>query len=188
MTNLSDEVSGKTCDFDVCAECNVSCCIDAKPPVTSERKEIIKDYLRKQGIKIKKPFAKAGYSYPAVDELGFCVFYDKATKKCIIHPVKPETCKAGPITFDIDRSSGKVEWFLKKGDVCIFAPQLHRNADKFRKHFEAAKKEITHLICLLDLEALLAILKVEEPETFKIGEDALPTQASEKLNVKTKRK
>jgi Fe-S-cluster containining protein len=185
---LPEDVSGKTCDFDVCTECKVSCCIDAKPPLTSERRKIIKNYLKEQGIEIKNPFAKAGYSYPAVDALGFCVFYDKATKRCVIHPVKPETCKAGPITFDINRSSGMVEWFLKKDAICIFAPRLHRNDDKFREHFEAAKSEITHLICSLDAAALLAILQVDEPDTFKLGEDALPKEAAAKLNAATKRK
>ena len=156
--NVSDEVSGKTCDFDVCTECKVSCCIDAKPPLTDKRKRLIKAYLKKQGINIKNPFVKAGYSYPAVDAAGFCVFYDKATKKCVIHPVKPETCKAGPVTFDINRSTGQVEWFLKTGELCIFAPRLHQDDEKFKAHFEAAKEEITRLICSLDVAALLSIL------------------------------
>ena len=185
---MSDEASGKTCSFDVCCECKVSCCQDAKPPLTNERKRIIKDYLEKRGITLKRPFTKAAYSHPTVDEAGFCVFYNKATKKCLIHQVKPETCKAGPVTFDINRRNGTVEWFLKTGEICIFAPKLYQNREKFKKHFEVAKEEILRLVCLLDRTALLSILKIDEPQTFKIDEDPLPEEAAKKLDVENKRK
>lgn len=185
---MLNEDLGRTCAFDVCCECKVSCCQDAKPPLTSERKRIIKNYLKKQGINIKRPFLIAEYSYPAVDAAGFCVFYDKITKKCLIHPVKPETCKAGPITFDLNRYTGKVEWFLKTGKICIFAPKLQQNPENFKEYFKAAKVEIMHLVCSLDLAALLSILKVEEPQTFKIGEDPLPKETAKKLCFEIKRK
>jgi len=188
QNNLSDEASGKTCSFDVCCECKVSCCQDAKPPLTNERKKIIRDYLKNHGISIKQPFAKAGYSHPAVDVAGFCVFYNKATKKCVVHQVKPETCRAGPITFDVNCRTGKVEWFLKTGEICIFAPKLHQNRERFMEHFKVAKEEILRLVCKLDSEALRTVLKVKEPQTFKLGEDNLPEEAAKKLNVKIKRK
>ena len=185
---MSDEASGKTCSFDVCCECKISCCQDAKPPITAERKKIIKDYLKKQGIHIKRPFAKAGYSYPAVDAAGFCVFYNKATKKCLVHQVKPETCVAGPITFDVNCRTGKVEWFLKTGEICIFAPKLYQSNERFMEHFKAAKEQILQLVCKLDSEALQTVLKVEEPQTFKVSEDDLPKGAAKKLKVEIKRK
>ena len=188
MATLSDEAKGKTCAFDVCCECKVTCCQEAKPPLTKERKKIIKAYLKNQGISIRRPFAEAGYSYPAVDAAGFCVFYDKTSKKCLVHPVKPETCKAGPVTFDINRSAGKVEWFLKTGEICIFAPKLYQNQGKFNEHLNVAKEEVLRLICSLDTAALLAILKIPEPQTFKIGEEALPKEAAKKLEVEIKRK
>ena len=185
---MSDEASGKTCSFDVCCECKVSCCQDAKPPLTSERKKIIKAYLKKQGINIKQPFVKAGYSYPAVDAAGFCVFYEKATKKCLVHQVKPETCIAGPITFDVNCHTGKVEWFLKTSEICVFAPKLYQNRERFVEHFKVAREEILRLMCNLDSEALRTVLKVEEPQTFKLSEDDLPKEAAKKLNIEIKRK
>jgi len=171
---LPGEEAQKNCRFDVCCECKLSCCQDAKPPITKERKRIIEEYLRKEEISIEHPFVQANYYFPAVDEMGFCIFYHKQTKKCLVHAVKPETCKAGPITFDINRRTQKVEWFLKTATLCLFAEKLHQDDTQFKAHFNVAKAEILRLIGGIDAEALRAILRIEEPQTFKIGEDALP--------------
>ena len=178
----------KNCRFDVCCECKLGCCQDAKPPITNERKRIIEEYLKKERISIEYPFVQAEYCFPAVDERGFCIFYHKQTKKCLVHSVKPETCKAGPITFDINRRTQKVEWFLKTAALCSFAEKLHQDDTQFKAHFKEAKAEILRLIQGLDAEALRAILRIEEPQTFKIGEDALPDEAAKKLEFETKRK
>ncbi len=129
------------------------------------------------------PFVNEAYSFPAVDALGFCVFYYKDTGKCSVHPVKPETCRAGPITFDVNRHNRKVEWFLKKPEICGLAKELLENEASLKAHFEVAKTEMLRLICQLDSEALQAILLIQEPETFKIGEDALPKGVAEKLGL-----
>jgi len=50
---------------------------------------------------------------------------------------------------------------------------MFKDKDAFRKHFETAKKEIFRLVHELTPEALRAIIKREEPETFKIGEDEI---------------
>jgi hypothetical protein len=60
---------------------------------------------------------------------------------------------------------------------------LRGNDDLFRAHHKAAKEEILRLICELDSEALQAILKIEEPQTVKIGEDDLPAAIVEKLGL-----
>ena len=174
----------KNCRFDVCYECKLGCCQDAKPPITNERKRIIEEYLKKERISIEYPFVQAEYCFPAVDERGFCIFYHKQTKKCLVHSVKPETCKAGPITFDINRRTQKVEWFLKTAALCSFAERLYQNDTQFKAHFNVAKAEILRLIQGLDAEALRAILRIEEPQTFKIGEEALPDEAA-KLEFET---
>ena len=180
---MSDDDVEKTCSFDVCCQCKRSCCQDAKPPLTLERKKIIADYLQKQKIQVTHPFVNEAYSYPAVDAIGFCVFYDKDTRKCLVHPVKPETCRAGPVTFDINRHTQKLEWYLKTAEVCALAKTLYGNDNLFREHFKVAKKEILRLICELDSKALQAILKIEEPQTVKIGEDDLPEEVIEKLGL-----
>jgi len=178
---MSDEIVRKTCAFEVCCRCKSICCQDAKPPLTLKRQKIIENYLEKHQIHIETPFSHEQYSFPTVDKLGFCLCYDKKTGKCLVHPVKPETCRAGPITFDINRQTGKLEWYLKNYEVCALAEMLHKNHDLFKEHFKMAREEILRLICELDAEALRAILKIEEPKTFKIGEDDLPREVMEKL-------
>ena len=64
------------------------------------------------------------------------------TGKCSVHPVKPETCVSGPITFDINFRTKKVEWFLKKSEICAFAGILYKDKAAFKDHFEVAKKEL----------------------------------------------
>jgi Fe-S-cluster containining protein len=173
----------KTCSFEVCCKCERGCCQDVKPPLTLKRKKIIEEYLRGQRILVERPFVNEAYSFPAVDTMGFCVFYDKDTRRCIVHPAKPETCGAGPVTFDVNRRTRKVEWYLKTSEVCALAKTLRGNDDLFRAHFKVAKEEMLRLICELDPEALQAILKIEEPQTVKIGEDDLPAAVMEKLGL-----
>jgi hypothetical protein len=88
---------------------------------------------------------------------------------------------AGPITFDINVHNRKIEWHLKKETICPLAGKLYRNGGILKRHVESAKKEILRLVYELDSEALKAILKIEEPETFKISEDDIETVILEKL-------
>lgn len=178
---MTDETAKKTCDFQVCCTCKSTCCQDAKPPLTKNRQKIILEYLKEQRMQVDNPFSHEHYSYPSVDDLGYCAFLNKKTGKCRVHPVKPETCKAGPVTFDINRRTGKVEWYLKKSEICEVAGMLYQNKRLFYEHFEAAKAELMRLICELDADALQAILAIEEPQTFKVGEDALPKETACKL-------
>jgi len=177
--------NGVTYSFDVCCQCGSSCCQDAKPPLSEKRKKTILQYLREQKISMPNPFTKSGYSYPSVDDKVFCGFYDKKTGKCIVHPVKPETCRAGPITFDINFAAGKMEWFLKKQAICSFAGVLYKDKEAFRKHFDVAREQLTGLISQLDPEELKVIVKIPEPETFKVGEDPLPPAVMKKLKKQT---
>lgn len=98
-----------------------------------------------------------------------------------MHPVKPETCRAGPVTFDINLQTGKVEWYLKTPEVCALVEQLRENRVLIREYFEVARRELLELICELDVAALQALMKIEEPQTVKIGEDYLPREVMEKL-------
>jgi hypothetical protein len=180
---MSDDNKGTSYSYDVCSECKIICCQDAKPPLSNSRKKIIKAYLEKQKINVEKPFTKENYSYPSVDELVLCVFNSKETKRCIVHSVKPETCRAGPITFDINFKTKKVEYFLKKSEICAYASELYKNKSAFRKHFEVAKKELMRLIKKLDPEELRELTKIEEPQTFKVGEDDLPLEVVKKLGL-----
>jgi len=159
--------------FDICGRCKISCCRNARPPTTLRRRKIIEAYLKKQELPIENPFVRTAYAFPREDEEGYCVFYDKKTRKCLIHPVKPETCAAGPITFDINVPNQKIEWYLKMEEICPLAGALYKNEEILKKHLKSAKKEILKLVRQLDPEALKTILKIEEPETFKIDEDSI---------------
>jgi Fe-S-cluster containining protein len=167
--------------FDVCGQCEGNCCRNARPPLTLQRKQIIEAYLKEQKIPIANPFIQAPYVFPKDGTEGYCIFYDKKTRKCLIHSVKPETCVAGPITFDINMKNRKIEWHLKMEKICPLAGVLYKNKTILKKHLDTAKREILQLVGELDPESLKAILKIEEPETFKIGEDNVAKDTLDKL-------
>jgi len=50
---------------------------------------------------------------------------------------------------------------------------VYKDRKMLRRHLESAKKEIGRLVNKLDSEALNSILKKDEPETFRIGEDRI---------------
>jgi Fe-S-cluster containining protein len=170
--------------FDTCSQCKTSysCCNDTTPPISNERRKIIEAYLKKNKIRVPHPFAKTGYDFPRVSRDKYCVFHDKKTKKCLVHAVKPETCVAGPITFDINVKSRKIEWYIKMERICQLARVVYEDKRLLRKHVESAKREILNLVKALDSEALKTILEKAEPETFKIGEDNAEKVVLDKLN------
>lgn len=180
---MPEDNKGTTYSFDVCCECKNICCQDAKPPVSERRKKIIKEYLQEQRINVDSPFTKENYSYPSVDVSLLCKFNSKETQKCVVHSVKPETCRAGPITFDINLKTKKVEYFLKKSEICAYSGELYENKSAFKDHFEVAQKEIMRLVKELDANELRELMKIEEPQTFKVGEEDLPFEVVKKLGL-----
>jgi hypothetical protein len=96
--------------------------------------------------------------------------------------VKPETCVAGPITFDVNRKTGRIEWFIKMDKICGLAGVVYRDKDLLCTHLENAKRELLRLVGELTSEELRAILKKDEPETFEIGEDCIEKDISRKVS------
>jgi Fe-S-cluster containining protein len=180
---MTDEPVGETCSFDVCRDCKLGCCRDAKPPLTKERIETIEKYLNNNGVAAEQVFTHSDYTFPSVDSDDYCVFFDKGTKKCQIHEVKPETCRAGPLTFDVNFRTKKVEWFLKTRELCLLAGKMFDAPEKLDEHVKVAKDELMRLIFDLDCKALRAILTIDEPQTFKIGEDPLPDAVLAKFGL-----
>jgi len=79
--------------YSICSKCGGKCCKDAKPPLTRKRLQM----LLESGVSAESiEFGR--YAHPKVREDGYCVFFDG---KCAIHNIKPETCVAGPFTFDL---------------------------------------------------------------------------------------
>lgn len=169
--------------FQFCCSCRTGCCNRVRPPITTRRRTIIESYLDAEGLRIGAPFHKGVYTFPRETEEGYCIFFNQDTKKCHIHPVKPETCVAGPVTFDINLQTGKIEWFLKTEKICPLAGALHKNKSELQSHMESARRELLKLVHDLDAEALNAILKIEEPETFKISEEDLSPDVFAKLKL-----
>jgi Fe-S-cluster containining protein len=167
--------------FNVCSQCRTSCCINARPPLTAKRMKIIERHVKERKIPLEKPFMQMSYTFPREDAENYCIFNDRRTGKCLIHAVKPETCVAGPITFDINTKTQKIEWHLKKETICPLAGRLYADKERLGKHRSLAKAEILRLVKELDAEALKTILKIEEPETFKIAEDDVEKAVLAKL-------
>jgi len=167
--------------FHVCSKCKLNCCRNARPPITWKRKKVIESYLAAQGLRIENPFDNTGYTFLRETFEGFCSLFNKETGKCLVHSVKPETCVAGPITFDINLQTSKIEWFLKSEDICPLAAFLYKDKEALEKHLSSAKKELQTLIHEIDAKALCTLLKIEEPETFKIGEDSLSPEILERI-------
>jgi Fe-S-cluster containining protein len=159
--------------FKVCDQCRneLSCCFGPRPPITRKRRRIIEAYLKNERIAIADPFAETEYVFPRENQEGYCVFYDVKTAKCRIHPVKPETCVAGPITFDVNKKTLKIEYYIKKEKICRLAGIVHEDPKLLQRHLESAKREISKLVEALSPRELEAILKKEEPDTFRIDED-----------------
>jgi Fe-S-cluster containining protein len=169
--------------FDVCSRCKTSfgCCLGTRPPITQQRRKTIEEYLRNRGSQPVNAFSETEYVFPRENLKGYCIFHDMKTRKCLIHSVKPETCVAGPITFDINRKTKKIEWHVKMEQICQLAGTVYNNKKALGQHLRSAKKEILTLVHELDAASLKAILKKDEPETFKIGEDTIEEEILDKL-------
>lgn len=146
-----------------CDECQLhgGCCFEARPPLTSERIKILLangisqneiDFGRYKRLKLKAD--------------GFCVMFQNG--RCSIHSIKPETCVAGPFTFDMKGSI--LEIYLKKETICPMVRLLKENKEIYDGFFDAAVEKISDLVRKLPKEELAEILKIEEPETDLVTE------------------
>lgn len=159
--------------YSVCQACTSTCCKGARPPITSTRQGIIEKFLDVNDLGIEEPFTNTSYVFPRETIGGYCVFLGK-NRECLIHEVKPETCVAGPVTFDVDFLNRKVIYYLKKESICPLAGYLFRNKELMEKHLAVAIENIENLLINIHVPDLFEVLKVEEPETFKILSKAFP--------------
>jgi len=173
------EVARQSNFLRVCEGCQSKCCYQARPPLTKSRTEAISRYLKEKGQVFLKKTER--YSYPEERADGYCTLFDSANELCKVHPVKPETCVAGPVTFDINLETGKIEWYLKTKKICPLAGEMARDKEALSKHLEAAKREILRLVNELPGSELRAILEIEEEDTYKIGEEPLSERVLKKL-------
>ena len=88
--------------------------------------------------------------------------------ECSIHAIKPETCRAGPFTFDV--SGDKINIYLKHETICPVVGLLKVVPSAYRTQYNLAVQNITNLVSHLSPEELEMICQIEEPDTEKVAE------------------
>ena len=141
--------------------CNSRCCNDAHPPISGRCYQ----RLVEQGVP-EDAFEWRGYRAVRTLGDGTCIFCNGS--RCSIHAIKPETCRAGPFTFDV--KADVIEIFLKYETICPMVRLLKDVPEAYEHQFELAKKSIIHLVANLTDGEMAAICKIDEPETERVAE------------------
>lgn len=146
-----------------CNECHLvgGCCFDARPPLSQQRIDI----LLKNGVSADA-VEFAGYKRLRVKPDGFCVLFQDG--KCSIHSIKPETCVAGPFTFDIKENVLQI--FIKRESICPMVRFLKANQKAYDGLFETSVEKIMDLVNSVPEAEMAEILKIDEPETDLVAE------------------
>jgi Fe-S-cluster containining protein len=146
-----------------CNECHLvgGCCFEARPPLSQERIDI----LLKNGVSADA-VEFVGYRRLRLKRDGFCVLFQDG--KCSIHSIKPETCVAGPFTFDMKGNTLQI--FIKRESICPMVRFLKANRKAFDGLFETSVERIIELVNKVPAEEMAEILKIDEPETDLVAE------------------
>jgi uncharacterized protein len=147
----------------VCAGCKLDggCCHGAMPPLTQRRIEaLIESGVSPENIDLNR------YKKLKLKDDGYCVLFKDG--QCSIHTIKPETCVAGPFTFDVKGSV--LEIFLKKESICPLAGYIRTDKSLYDGLFELSVQKIVELLDGLPSDELKEILKIEEPDTEIVAE------------------
>jgi uncharacterized protein len=157
---MSDEWYEKATE--VCKQCGGHCCKNAHPPLTEERISILAE---KQVSSDNIEFV--GYKRLKVKEDGMCVMFNE-NGLCAIQEFKPETCVAGPFTFDV--RDGVIELYLKKESICPLVAVLKQDRVAYDEQYKTAVEKIIRVVAFLPEDELWTVCGIEEPDTDKIGE------------------
>jgi Fe-S-cluster containining protein len=149
----------------ICHTCGGHCCDGACPPLSTDRIRIILAH-GSHNDKIEQN----GYHRIRTKENGECAMMENG--RCIIHAIKPETCRAGPFTFSV--TGTVIEIFLKHESICPLVTHLKADPEMYAKQYARAAENIVELVAALPEEELLVISAIPEPDTDKIAE--LPRQ------------
>ena len=149
-----------------CGECHLDggCCFEARPPLSQDRIDI----LLENGVS-PDAIEFAGYKRLRLKPDGFCLLFQNG--RCSIHSIKPETCVAGPFTFDMKGTLLQI--FLKKESICPMVRFLKVNRKAYDELFEVSLKKILDLVKAVPALEMAEILKIEEPETDLVAEIGL---------------
>ena len=155
---MSDEWYEKATE--VCKKCGGRCCKDAHPPLTDERIQIMID----NGVSDDN-IEFAGYRRLKVKEDSMCVMFGM-DGLCSIQPFKPETCVAGPFTFDV--KEGVIEIYLKHDSICPLVTVMKQDRKAYDEQYKMAVDRIIRVVAFLPEEELLTVCQVDEPDTEKV--------------------
>lgn len=149
-----------------CGECHLAggCCFEARPPLSQKRIDI----LVANGVS-PDAIEFAGYKRLKLRPDGFCILFKDG--RCAVHSIKPETCVAGPFTFDVLSSTLRI--FLKKESICPMVRILKADRKAYDEMFEKSTEMIIDLVRALPTSELEEIMKIEEPETDLVAEISL---------------
>jgi hypothetical protein len=145
----------------ICSRCGGRCCREAHPPLSRDRIDEIIAAGHSFGF-----IEYRGYSCLAAGEDSMCVMFDSG--RCRIHAIKPETCRAGPFTFDV--VDGVLEIWLKKESICPLAGLLREEPAAYARLFAVAREELVRLVRSLPPGELAVICRIPEPDTDKVAE------------------
>ncbi|HOG97597.1 MAG TPA: YkgJ family cysteine cluster protein, partial [Methanothrix soehngenii] len=137
------------------------CCFEARPPLSQKRI----DMLMENGVSADA-IEFVGYKRLRLRQDGFCVLFRDG--KCSIHDIKPETCVAGPFTFDIE--GDMLQIFLKRESICPMVRFLRANRKAYDALFETSVEKIMDLIRSVPEEEMAQILQIDEPQTDLVAE------------------
>ena len=146
---------------ETCMKCSCQCCYEARPPISIDRYKL----LLKNGVS-PDYFEFEGYRRLKVKKNNECILFYHG--KCSIHAIKPETCRAGPFTFDI--KSDKIEIFLKYGSICPAVRILKEVPEAYSQQYLRAIENISNLVSRLTEDELEALHRIDEPLTEKVAE------------------
>ena len=146
-----------------CDDCHLAggCCFEARPPLSQKRI----DMLMENGVSADA-IEFVGYKRLRLRQDGFCVLFRDG--KCSIHDIKPETCVAGPFTFDIE--DDMLQIFLKRESICPMVRFLRANRKAYDALFETSVEKIMDLIRSVPEEEMAQILQIDEPQTDLVAE------------------
>ncbi|MCK9580242.1 MAG: YkgJ family cysteine cluster protein [Methanoregula sp.] len=151
----------------ICLQCDGHCCHEAHPPISGHCHE------RLLGGRIPAEYFETnGYNRLRCRPDGTCICWNEG--KCLIHDIKPETCRAGPFTFDV--KGDVIEIFLKFESICPLVRLLKEVPAAYETQYSVAVRNITHLVSNLTDNELAVICSIDEPDTWKVAE--IPRQRS----------
>ncbi len=133
---------------------------NAHPPLTDERIRI----LNENGVSSDN-IEFVGYKRLKVNKDDICVMF-KDDGLCGIQPFKPETCVAGPFTFDV--KEGVIEMYMKKESICPLVAVLKQDRKAYDEQYKMAVDKIIRVVAFLPEEELWTVCGIEEPDTEKV--------------------